>query len=310
MLYQEVRPKTLDQIVGNRAVVEGLKKMLAEKPTKRPHTFLLFGPSGCGKTTIARILAHEFGCDAMSITDMNAANLRGIDSVREVANGALSSPLFGNAKCYIIDESQQLTNAAQQAFLKVIEDCPQYVYFIFCTTDPSKIIDTIKNRCAKYQVMNLRPSEVETLVRQVLAKEKLTFSDEVITGIVTASSGCPRQAVMLIEQIKGIENPVEVLEYLATSEIGAKSVIDLCRELVTKSIKRWENCVKLYAKIDSDEESIRLAALGYFKKVMLSAKTLEDAGRMAELISIFEKPTYSGGAATLVRMIFQACLVD
>ena len=218
--------------------------------------------------------------------------------------------MFGEAKCYIFDESQEITSRAQEALLKVIEDCPKFVYFIFCTTDPSQLIPTIRNRCAKYQVVSLRPSEIRELVLRVAKQENIKVTENIAEAIAKVSQGCPRQALMLLEQIQEIDNPEEVIEYLSTAETAKKEVIELCREIISLRPNRWTTCAKIYQSIDVDAESIRLSVLGYVKKVLLGATKFEEAGRMAELISVFEKPTYGGGAASLVRMIFQACLID
>ena len=310
MLYQKVRPTVLDEVVGNKEVVASLKKLLSSKPADRPHAFLLHGPSGCGKTTIARILAKAIGCGDIDTIELNASNTRGLDTIRDVASAASVAPMFGNAKCYILDESHQLTDAAQQALLKVVEDCPTHLYFMFCTTNPDKLILTLRNRCAKYSVKNLRPSEMKELLTKVNAKEKLELSEDIIDAISKVCGGCPREALMLLEQVKGIADPQEALTYLATAESTKKEVLELCRELLSKRVNRWETAMKIYAKLDADVETVRLSLLGYFKKVLMSTTDLEEAARMCELISVFEKNSYSGGEATLIRMIFEATLVD
>jgi DNA polymerase-3 subunit gamma/tau len=310
MLYQRVRPQKFEDIIGNKQVVESLKKLVKEKSEKRPHAFLFHGPSGTGKTTLARILAKEFGCEGISLTEVNAANLRGIESVREISDSAILAPMFGDSKAFIFDESHQFTPAAQQALLKVIEDCPKFVYFIFCTTDPSQLILTIRNRCAKYQIVGLRPSELRDLISRTAKQENITITDDIIDVVSKAAEGCPRQALMLLEQIQKIDNPKEILEYLASSETSKKEVIDLCREVISLRPDRWFTCIKIFQSVDVDAESIRLAILGYLKKVLFSCSKIEEAGRIVELITIFEKNTYSGGAASLLKQIFHACLVD
>jgi DNA polymerase-3 subunit gamma/tau len=310
MLYQKTRPSDFSQIIGNKQVVESLKKIVSMKPEKRPHAFMLHGQTGCGKTTLARILAKEFGCEGISLTEINSANANGIQTIREVADSATLAPMFGEAKCYILDESQEITERAQQALLKVIEDCPKFVYFIFCTTDPSQLILTIRNRCAKYQVVSLRPSELRELVLRTAKQENIKLTEDIADAISKASNGCPRQALMLLEQIQEIENPQDVLEYLSQAETMKKEVIDLCKEIISVRPQRWANCVKIYQGVDTDSESIRLSILGYVKKVLLGTTNLEEAGRMAEIISVFEKNTYSGGAASLVKMLFEACLIE
>lgn len=309
MLYQHVRPSALKDVVGNKEIIESLSLLCKKSSANRPHCFLFYGPSGCGKTTIALILAKEFGSAEIDTVVLNASNTRGLDSIREVTNSAKVAPMFGKAKCYILDESHQLTDGAQQALLKVVEDCPAHVYFMFCTTNPDKLILTLRNRCAKYSVKNLRPSELKELLNKVNEQEKLEVAQEAIDMIAKAVSGCPREALMLLEQVHGMPNQTEVLTYLSTAETTKKEVLELCRELVTKKPNRWQNSMRIYSALDADVETVRLSLLGYFKKVLMGSVDLEECARLCELISIFEKPCYSGGEATLIRMIFEATLV-
>jgi len=309
MLYQKCRPNKFCDIVGNKQVVKGLEQVVKSK--KRPHTYMFVGQTGCGKTTLARILAKEFGCDGISLTEINSANFNGIKTAREIADSINIAPMFGDAKCYICDESHELTSAAQQALLKVIEDCPEYVYFIFCTTDPNKIISTIRNRCAIYKVTPLRPSEMKVLLENTCKSEKIKWGgdEDVIQAITKASKGCPRQGLMLLEQIQDIEDPKEILEFISSAETGSKEVIELIREIVSGRANRWRRCVDLYTKVSADPETIRLSVLGYLRKMLLNANSLEEAGQIVEMIHIFKHPTYSGGGAILLGQIFESSLI-
>jgi len=315
MLYQAIRPKTFKEIVGNKAVVTGLQKVVASKPKKRPHTYLFHGPTGCGKTTFARVFARELGCEDMGLIELNAANTRGIDSIREVCDSALTGALFGSCKCYIFDESHQLTKAAQEALLKIIEDCPPHVYFMFCTTDPDKIIKTIKNRCAKYGVKSLRPSEMRDLLTTIADIEKMpdVIDDEVINLIAKVAEGCPREAIMILEQVRDYDTVAEIeeaVEVFAVAESTKKEVLELCKAITGTSSNRWRKCLDIYKALQADPETVRLSLLGYLKSIMLNSKSLDTAARAAEMIIIFEKNTYSGGQASIVRMIFEATLVQ
>ena len=170
-LYLKYRPKDLSQIKGNKSLVDSLNNMLSNKETC-PHTFLLHGPTGCGKTTIARIIANELGCHERDFIEINTADLRGIDTSREIINRSQFAPIQGSIMVWLIDECHKLTNDAQNALLKLLEDTPKHIYIILCTTDPQKLLSTIKGRCIQFQVSPLNDIEMFQLLRRIVRDEK------------------------------------------------------------------------------------------------------------------------------------------
>src|SRR3972149_5740316 len=126
MLYNDYRPKTLEEVVGHEEIKESLKSLFKENTF--PHAFLFSGPSGTGKTTFARIIANMLGGNG-DIIEVNIANTGGVDFVRELNELARRSPLLGNNKVFILDEVQQLTKEGQNAILKLLEDSPKHSYF-------------------------------------------------------------------------------------------------------------------------------------------------------------------------------------
>jgi DNA polymerase-3 subunit gamma/tau len=160
-LYIKHRPTDLIGVKGNEDVVEALKNMLLNKESC-PHSFLLSGPTGCGKTTLARIIAAELGCFGSDYKEIDSADFRGIDTIREIGKQCMYKPLESSCRVFVIDECHKMTNDAQNAFLKRLEDTPKHVYFILCTTDPSKLIPTIRGRCSQFQV---KPLSEKVLLR-------------------------------------------------------------------------------------------------------------------------------------------------
>lgn len=312
MLYQEVRPTKLEHIFGNDSIVAGLKKVVKSHPKDRPHALLLHGPSGCGKTTIARILASEFGCGKLSLFEVNAANTRGIETIRDVSKRALLRPLDGEASVFILDESHQLTQAAQQGLLKAIEDCPIHIYFIFCTTEPDNIIKTIRNRCAKYQVSVLGKRELYSLLSDVTDTHGFGVSDEVLEAIAEICDGSPRAALVELEKVMDLESIDDQFDILQAEDENTNKIWDLTDKLLMSPAKRkshWKDILNILDSLEGDSEGIRKAMLSSLSKYILRCDDQEIAEDVAKLMRIFSVSTYYGGKPQLVGQMINACLL-
>ena len=312
MFYQRVRPTKLSEVLGNHTTLEGLKALLlgAGKGTEVPHAFLFQGPTGCGKTTMARIMATELGAVEMDVVEYNAANTRGIDTVRELVQSAQFAPLMGSVRAFILDESHQLTGAAQEALLKAVEDCADYCYFFFCSTNPEQIIPTLRNRCAIYQVGTLRNSEMRTLLVAACTKLGILVPKKlVLDSIIAAAEGCPRTALVCLEQVWRLK-PEEALDVVVSGAMQQKDFGDFCRELVSKRTGRWEAVRTFFAALErSDPERIRRGVLGYLRSCLAAEHDVELADRYATMIRLFEPPIFSSGEAGLLRAVFEASML-
>jgi len=308
MLYQKVRPISLDAIYGNKSVVKALQKSV--ECGNLSHVILLSGPTGCGKTTIARIISYALGVNKLDLQEINAANTRGIDTIRDIAKSCTLGALAGKHKLYIIDESHQITSAAQQALLKVLEDCPLHCYFIFCTTEPANIIKTIRNRCTEYALTPLGSREIKSLLKDVCVKEEIELSDDVIEAITYVSEGSPRAALVALEQVRDIVDEDEIVELLVKGTESDATIIDLCKLLVMEPAlrqKRWKSIVDLYTSMTDEPEQIRRAILTFMMNKLKRCEDenyARDLGRMMRLFSI---STFYGGKPALGSLIIQAC---
>ena len=199
-LYKRHRPKTYKAMVGQESTVKVMLGWGKQKAT--PHCILFTGPSGCGKTTLARILAAKLKCSPHDLNEVNSADFRGIDSVRRIRSEMNLAPVAGACRIWIIDECHKMSNDAQNAILKLLEDTPKHVYFFLATTDPHKLLKTIKTRATEMVVRLLTDDQINSLILSVGKKEEVDVSDEVMDSLVQASAGSARKALVLLEKVR------------------------------------------------------------------------------------------------------------
>jgi DNA polymerase-3 subunit gamma/tau len=289
-------------VLGNEAAISILKNAISGEP--RPHTYLIDGPFGCGKTTLARILSSELGAKEMDICEFNAANTRGIDTVRdEIVPTAALAPM-GDARVFIIDESQQLTGPAQQSLLKVTEDCPPRTYFIFCTTEPAKINGGLRSRACRVHVEKLKRPLITAMLKGIRDALEAPTDDPTLEAIADASEGSPREALVMFEVVM-LMTPDEARRVISSGTVEESSFYDCMSSLVKGVI--WTELRSIYKQISvNDPERLRRSILGYLKGCLLREKDEAKLKRFSALIEVFSEDTYAGGEAELVNMLYVA----
>ncbi len=216
-LYLKYRPKNLDEL-DLPEVGESLRKIV--KSGKVPHAFLFAGPKGTGKTSAARILAKIINCEGknplcdkcgeclsiakgtnLDVIELDAASHRGIDDVRILRDAVKLAPSKAKKKIYIIDEAHMLTTEASNALLKTLEEPPEHVIFILATTNPEKLIGTIRSRTTFVSFRKGKTEEVVRSLRRVADGEKIKIKDDALEIIAKASDGAFRDAIKILEQL-------------------------------------------------------------------------------------------------------------
>jgi len=215
-LCQRYRPNSFDEFFGNEATIERLKAVLGNEK-RRPHSYLLHGPAGCGKTTIGRIVAKELGSKGVDFVEFDSADFRGIESVRGIRRQMAYLPMGSECRVWLLDEAHALTNDAQTALLKALEEPPPHVYFILCTTMPEKLLPTIRSRCSQYGVSPLTDMQMKYLLRHVVKAEGESMSAAVYKRIIRSSQRLPRQALIVLEQVLAVpeSSRMEAARYVA-----------------------------------------------------------------------------------------------
>lgn len=220
-LYRKYRPTTFKDVVGQEHIERTLKNAIEQG--KVSHAYLFCGPRGTGKTTMARILAKallcEQGptvepdgtcpeCEAIAqgthpdVYELDAASRTGVDNVREEIIARVNyAPTRGAWKVYIIDEVHMLTNAAFNALLKTLEEPPEHILFILCTTDPQKVPDTIQSRCQRFDFHRISNEAIVSRLGAICVEEGVDFEGEALDLIAYRADGGMRNALTSLEQL-------------------------------------------------------------------------------------------------------------
>jgi DNA polymerase III subunit gamma/tau len=191
-LLTKYRPASFDKVLGNTATVRSLERAIKNK---WGHAFLFTGRSGIGKTTLAYITAAALGCQPADRVEVDAAANSGVDDMRSVSGGLIYYPLGGGVKAIIIDECHMLSSSAWNSLLKIIEQPPEFAYWLLCTTQRTKIPDTIRSRCLHYDLKPVDCLSLVGLVNTVAERQHIKLPDGIARLCAKKAEGSARQAL-------------------------------------------------------------------------------------------------------------------
>lgn len=303
-LYLTYRPQTFEEVAGQKTIVRTLKNAL--KNDKIGHSYLFTGPRGTGKTTMARLFAKAINCEegighqcchcsnCLAVADSShpdvietdAASNNGVEQVRDLIDRVKYAPIKGRMKIYIIDEVHMMTPGAFNALLKTLEEPPEDVVFILCTTEPQKVIPTIVSRCQRYDFSKVGEEDMKKKLIEILNEEHADFEESGIDEIIALADGGMRDALSILDQVLAYsDNSLrqnDVLELFGLTSVEQKiSIIeDIEKGDIASLKKKFDSFVS--GGVDLKRLASDLITLGKDGLIYASAKDASLVKSMSE----------------------------
>ncbi|WFE58465.1 DNA polymerase III subunit gamma and tau [Micromonospora sp. WMMD712] len=319
-LYRKYRPRTFAEVIGQEHVTEPLSQAL--RSGRLNHAYLFSGPRGCGKTSSARILARSLNCEqgptpepcgqcdscrslatdgsgSIDVIEIDAASHGGVDDARELREKAFFAPARSRFKIYVIDEAHMVSSAGFNALLKLVEEPPEYVKFIFATTEPEKVLGTIKSRTHHYPFRLIPPKTLRPYLEQLTEAEGVTVDPAVFPLVVRAGGGSARDSLSVLDQLIAGAGPEGVTYPRAAALLGVTDsglLDEMCDALAAG------DGAAAYATVD------RVAEAGHDARRFASdlLERLRDLIVLQQVPDAAEKGLIDGPADQIERMTAQA----
>lgn len=251
-LVNKYRPKSWNDVIGQPAVISILQRQVATRKWK--NAYLFCGEYGCGKTTVARIFANDINDGQGSPIEIDGASNNGVDSIRALIADAQQTSLECNFKVYIIDECHMITQQGWNAALKLIEEPPSNSIFIFCTTNPEKLPDTILSRLQRFDFHKVKNNIIADKLEFILNEEyNIPYDRDALDLIASKSHGHVRDAIQFLEKCIDIGHKIDI--ECVTKTLGVISSVDimnLINYLYNKNLEKFIKCLQVIENSNID----------------------------------------------------------
>jgi len=326
-LYRKYRPQDFDEVVGQEAIVRTLKNAISSGQVRQAYLFA--GPRGTGKTSLARILAKGLNCvqgptptpdkicnpcvtiangTSLDVIEMDAASQRGIDDIREIRERVVLQPAEGRYKVYILDEAHQLTDAAWNALLKLIEEPPPHLVFVFCTTDLSKVLPTVRSRCQTFVFSRPRLADLVKKLRRIADSEGIEVPDPALALIARGARGAYRDAESTLDQLaSATEKEITVQAVLQLlGAVEEEALFRLCDLVVDRDTAGALTFVEELSEQGQDLGRLVVDLLEHLRHLML----VQHMGEVPDSLPVTEETrerlraqANQLGEATVIRLV-------
>jgi DNA polymerase III subunit gamma/tau len=326
-LYRKYRPQDFDEVVGQEAIVRTLKNAISSDQVRQAYLFA--GPRGTGKTSLARILAKGLNCvqgptptpdkvcnpcvtiangTSLDVVEMDAASQRGIDDIREIRERVVLQPAEGRYKVYILDEAHQLTDAAWNALLKLIEEPPPHLVFVFCTTDLSKVLPTVRSRCQTFVFQRPRLPELVRKLRRIADGEDINVPDQALALVARSARGAYRDAESTLDQLaSATEKEITVQSVLQLlGAVEEEALFRLCDLVVDRDTAGALTFIEELSEQGQDLGRLVVDLLEHLRHLML----VQHMGEVPDSLPVTEETrdrlraqANQLGEATVIRLV-------
>jgi len=303
VLARRYRSQKFDDVVGQDAIAQTLKNAI--KTNRVAHAYLFTGTRGVGKTTMARILAKSLNClnadapttepcckcdscvainlgEDIDVIEIDGASNTGVDNIRELRQNAIYRAARARYKLYIIDEVHMLSTGAFNALLKILEEPPEHVKFIFATTEPNKVLPTIQSRCQRFDFGNIDTTVIGEQLKRILKQEKIKFDDDLILQLARLATGSMRDALSLLDQLisTGAEQlTVDLLEEFL-GQPSREKIYNLIRAIADSNAAQTLTALDDLLKAGQSAVQIVVSLIDAMRDLMV----IKSAGAESELL--------------------------